>query len=166
MSTPTTVCSTCLGKRTDSRYRTCDKCRSRTRAYYRIRRQPTVPENTIPSNPPSNLDSVQNSTGLRPLAPADPPQRFEPNFLPNIHENTISPKSSTQLQSVSEFYKPDISKGRSFISESSAELHRISKIYTARLQSDSRSDLHCYRYWQSSFNKSTKMPNGQEKKNV
>src|SRR2546423_234709 len=124
MSTPTTVCSTCLGKRTDSRYRTCDKCRSRTRAYYRIRRQPTVPE------------------------------------------NTISPKSSTQLQSVSEFYKPDISKGRSFISESSAELHRISKIYTARLQSDSRSDLHCYRYWQSSFNKSTKMPNGQEKKNV
>src|SRR2546423_621580 len=83
MSTPTTICSSCLGKRTDSRYRTCDKCRSRTRAYHRIRRQPTVPENTLPSNP------------------------------------------STQLQSVSEFYKPDISKGRSFISESSAELHTI-----------------------------------------
>src|SRR2546423_11490966 len=98
MSTPTTVCSTCLGKRTDSRYRTCDKCRSRTRAYYRIRRQPTVPENTIPSNPPSNLDSVQNSTGLRPLAPADPPRIRQ---QPNIPENTLPsspPPNSTGLR--------------------------------------------------------------------
>src|SRR5213079_1171602 len=82
MFAPATVCTRCLGKRTDSRYRTCNKCMSRTRAHQQIQQQP---ENTIPSNPPPNFNPLRNSTGLRPLAPANPPQTFEPN----IPENTI-----------------------------------------------------------------------------
>ena len=62
----TLVCTRCLEERTDSRYPTCNKCRTQARAHHRIRQQPNIgndthiPGNTVPSNPPPNKLEPEN----------------------------------------------------------------------------------------------------------
>lgn len=96
MFTSAPVCTRCLAELTDSRYRTCNKCRTRA-ACHQIRQQPNIGndtripgnENTVPSNPPPNFNPFQNSIGPRALV--NPPPNFEPNIRNDtrIHENTF-----------------------------------------------------------------------------
>lgn len=93
MFSSATVCTRCLGEQIDSRYRTCNKCRTGARARHQIGQQPNIGndthisenENTVPSNPPPNFEpSIRNDTRIpEDTFYSNPPPNFNPrlNFI-------------------------------------------------------------------------------------